>query len=125
MNLPPLTAAQYREEIVADKQNCVLVFSKETCKVCAKLEPTIVKLADEYQKSDNLDFYTMNVLDDECNEIFKSMDLVGVPQTVFIKEGAVKEALPGSLSEDILRSELEDMLRPKKGWGARLKGFFS
>lgn len=124
MNLPPLTAAGFEEAVNQDKETCIIVFSKESCKVCARLEPTIVKIAKDYETSDQLNFYSMDVLDEGAKAIFKSWQLVGVPQTVFIKNGEFQEALPGALDEKILRKEINDMLNPKPTLGQRLKGFF-
>lgn len=123
-NLTLIEEGQYRNIIEKKEENCLVVFSKETCSVCKKLEPVITKIAGEYEGNDELNFYTMDVKNDGSKKVFKELNLVGVPQTVFIKEGEVKETLPGALSEPILRSEIDDLLNPKQGLGAKLKGFF-
>lgn len=123
-NLVALDSAGYREAVDEKNETCLVVFSKESCAVCKKLEPNISKVALSYENDDTVKFYAMDVKDEETKKIFKSMQLVGVPQTVFIKEGKVHETLPGALSEDILRKEINDMLNPKQGFGAKLKGLF-
>ena len=124
MDLPLLTGAGFDKAVNQDKETCIIVFSKESCNVCARLEPTIVKISKDFETSDELNFYTMDVLDDDAKRIFKSWQLVGVPQTVFIKEGEFVEAFPGALDESILRKEIDRMLHPKEGLGAKLKKLF-
>lgn len=121
-DLPVIDATTYRQ--VEANEACLVVFTKETCGVCKKLEPTMVKVANDYKDNDELNFYVMDVKDAESKKIFKELSLVGVPQTVFIKDGQVKETLPGAISEDILRKEIDDLLHPKEGFGAKLKGLF-
>lgn len=124
MNLPLLSAEDFEKVVKEDKKTCIIVFAKATCNVCARLKPTIEKIAKDYEKSDELSFYSMDVLEEHSRKIFKSWQLVGVPQTVFIKNGEFQEALPGALDEKILRKEIEDMLHPKPSFAQRLKNFF-
>lgn len=123
MNLPPLTGHDF-EQIQADKENCLIVFSKEGCKVCARLEPTMVNIAKDYEGDNDFHIYTMNVLDPSSRELFKSWQLVGVPQTAFIKDGVFKEALPGAIDEVIMRREIKNLIDPPKGLLGKLKNLW-
>lgn len=123
-NLTLISEEGYRDLTSNKKENCIVVFSKETCSVCKKLEPVVSKIAGEYVDSDELSFYTMDVKEAGSKKVFKELNLVGVPQTVFIREGEVKETLPGALNELILRNEIDDLLHPKQGLGNKLKAFF-
>ena len=55
---------------------------------------------------------------------FKSLQLMGVPQSVFFLNGELKESLPGAISESIFKKEISDMLNPKKGFMSKVKGLF-
>ena len=55
---------------------------------------------------------------------FKSLQLMGVPQSVFFLNGEMKESLPGAISESIFKKEINDMINPKKGFLGKLKGLF-
>lgn len=123
MEIEKITKAQF-DGIVADQENCFLIFTKENCKVCAKLAPIIEKIADEYRDSNEMHFYNMEIHDPEARALFKGWELVGVPQTCIIKNGVYQEALPGALTEDIYRKEIDTLLGRKRGFGAKLKDLF-
>ena len=71
-----------------------------------------------------VNFYTMDVKTQDGLAVFKSLQLMGVPQSVFFYEGELKESLPGALSESIFKKEINDMLNPQKGFIGKLKGLF-
>lgn len=124
MNLEQIDSRQFEERIRQDNETAIVVFTKETCKVCKRLAPHMEKIAADYENDDSLNFYEMNVLDPEVKVIFKSMQLVGVPQSVFFKDGTYFDALPGALDEKIIRKEIRDMINPKKSLGDKVKGLF-
>lgn len=124
MEIPMITIQQY-QEIVDDKEKCFLIFTKQKCSVCARLMPNIEKLADEYASHDDMHFYNMEIHDPDARALFKSWNLVGVPQTCIINDGEFQEALPGALDPNIYRDEINKLLGiQKKGFGAKLKSLF-
>ena len=124
MEIPMITIQQY-QEIVDDKEKCFLIFTKQKCSVCARLMPNIEKLADEYASRDDMHFYNMEIHDPDARALFKSWNLVGVPQTCIINDGDFQEALPGALDPNIYRDEINKLLGiQKKGFGAKLKSLF-
>lgn len=125
MNISEMDQALFDERIQNNKETCIIVFSKESCNVCRKLEPIVDKLAAEYTAENKpVQFYHMDVLQPDARKIFKSWKLVGVPQTVFIREGEYVDALPGALNEAILRKEIDVLINPKESFVDRLKGLF-
>lgn len=122
MNLPQITAEQFEKIIKENKETCVIVFSKETCSVCKQLAPVAEKMASQFEGEVN--FYGMDVKTEDGLATFKSLQLMGVPQSVFFLEGEQKESLPGALSESIFKKEINDMIHPKKGLLGKLKGLF-
>lgn len=123
MNLTPATGEDFKR-IEAAEETCIIVFSKDGCKVCARLEPTMDKIAADYKDSSEVRFYSMNVLEPSSRALFKSWQLVGVPQTALIKDGEFREALPGAIDEGVLRKEIKHLINPPQGFMAKLKGIF-
>ena len=109
MEIPMITISQYND-IVADKEKCFLIFTKQKCSVCARLMPNMQKI---------------EIHDPDARSLFKSWNLVGVPQTCIINDGEFQEALPGALDPNIYRDEINKLLGiQKKGFGAKLKSLF-
>ena len=46
MEIPMITISQYND-IVADKEKCFLIFTKQKCSVCARLMTNMQKIAVE------------------------------------------------------------------------------
>ncbi len=126
MEIPMITIQQYND-IVAEKEKCFLIFTKQNCSVCGRLMPNMQKIADEYSaEHPEMHFYNMEIHDPDARALFKSWNLVGVPQTCIINDGEFQEALPGALDPNIYRDEINKLLGiQKKGFGAKLKSFFS
>ena len=122
MNLPLINGEQYEQIIKENKETCIIVFSKETCSVCKQLAPVAEKMASQFERQVN--FYTMDVKTTDGLATFKSLQLMGVPQSVFFLNGELKESLPGAISESIFKKEISDMLNPKKGFMSKVKGLF-
>lgn len=126
MNIPEMNQAVYDKAIKEDKETCVIVFTKESCNVCKKLEPVVDRVAEEYKAAGKpVNFYHMDVLQPDSRKIFKSWDLVGVPQSVFIREGEFVDALPGALNGAVLKKEIDSLINPKQSFLERVKGIFS
>ena len=122
MNLPQITAEQFEQITKENKETCIVVFSKETCSVCKQLAPVAEKMAAQFEGQAN--FYGMDVKTPDGLATFKSLQLMGVPQSVFFLQGEMKESLPGAISESIFKKEINDMINPKKGLLGKLKGMF-
>lgn len=123
VELKRLDRAEY-EKVVGRQENCFITFTKQNCQICERLKPTLEKIADEYTGSDAIHFYNMEINDPEARDIFKGWQLVGVPQTVIMKNGTYQEALPGALDAAIYRTEVNKLLGKKQGFGAKLKSLF-
>lgn len=122
INLPQINGEQFEEITKQKKETCIVVFSKETCSVCKQLAPIAEKMASQFEGEVN--FYGMDVKTEDGLATFKSLELMGVPQSVFFLNGEFQQALPGALSESIFKKEINDMLHPKKGFMDKLKGMF-
>ena len=76
-------------------------------------------------KTQLLNFYNIDVHTEDGLALFKSLKLIGVPQSVFFKEGVQNEAIPGAINQTIIRKELADILGEKpQGFMGKLKGLF-
>lgn len=122
MNLPLINGEQFEQITKENKETCIVVFSKETCSVCKQLAPVAEKMAAQFEGQVN--FYTMDVKTSDGLAVFKSLQLMGVPQSVFFLNGELKESLPGAISESIFKKEINEMLNPKKGILGKIKGLF-
>lgn len=74
MEIPMITISQYND-IVADKEKCFLIFTKQKCSVCARLMPNMQKIADEYASHPEMHFYNMEIHDPDARSLFKSWNL--------------------------------------------------
>ena len=122
MNLPLINGEQFEQITKENKETCIVVFSKETCSVCKQLAPVAEKMAAQFEGQVN--FYTMDVKTSDGLAVFKSLQLMGVPQSVFFLNGELKESLPGAISESIFKKEISNMLNPKTGFMGKIKGLF-
>ena len=122
MNLPLINGEQFEQITKENKETCIVVFSKETCSVCKQLAPVAEKMAAQFEGQVN--FYTMDVKTTDGLAVFKSLQLMGVPQSVFFLNGELKESLPGAISESIFKKEINDMLNPKTGFMGKITGLF-
>ena len=121
-NLPQINAEQFNQITQENKETCIVVFSKETCSVCKQLAPVAEKMAALFEGQVN--FYSMDVKTADGLATFKSLQLMGVPQSVFFLNGEMKQSRPGALRESIFKKEINDMINPKKGLLGKLKGLF-
>ena len=122
MNLPLINGEQFEQITKENKETCIVVFSKETCSVCKQLAPVAEKMAAQFEGQVN--FYTMDVKTTDGLAVFKSLQLMGVPQSVFFLNGEMQQSLPGAISESIFKKEINEMLNPKKGLLSKIKGIF-
>ena len=121
-NLPQINGEQFEKITKENKETCIVVFTKETCSVCKQLAPIAEKMAAQFEGQVN--FYGMDVKTEDGLATFKSLQLMGVPQSVFFLNGELQESLPGAISESIFRKEINDMLHPKKSFMDKIKGIF-
>lgn len=124
MDLPKINGEEFQKITSENKETCVIIFSKESCSVCKQLAPVVEKVAASYEAEGTVKFYSMDVKTDDGLATFKSLQLMGVPQSVFFLEGEMKDSLPGALSESILKKEIENMIHPKTGFFGKLKSLF-
>ncbi len=122
MSMININAEEFDKIIKDDQETCVMVFHKESCSVCQHLVPVAEKVSGEFEGK--IKFYSLSVSDPEILARFKEMKLLGVPQTVFIDKGTKKEALPGNISDEIIRKETKHLLSSGKGFFGKLKSMF-
>lgn len=125
MNLEHITAQEYDQIINEEKKTCVVVFTKPTCSVCKELAPMMEEVAKEYENDTRINFYNIDVATEDGLALFKSLKLIGVPQSVFFKEGQQNEAIPGAINQKIIRTEIAAVLGEKpQGFMGKLKSLF-
>ena len=121
MSLIKISADEF-DKVLESKETCVMIFSKETCSVCKTLAPIAEKVSEEFKNQ--IKFYSLTVSDPETLLRFRDLKLLGVPQTVFFLKGEKDTALPGGLTEAILKKETKKLLNSSKGFLGKLKSMF-
>ena len=121
MSLIKISADEF-DKILESKETCVMIFSKETWSVCKTLAPIAEKVSEEFKNQ--IKFYSLTVTDPETLLKFRELKLLGVPQTVFFLKGEKDTALPGGLTEAILKKETKKLLNSSKGFLGKLKSIF-
>ncbi|TGE37373.1 thioredoxin [Desulfosporosinus fructosivorans] len=106
MELSRLDAKTF-DEIIYDKaENCLVVFSRKTCHVCAEVVPMVEGISENYK--DKLGFYYVD--SEEQRDLYNRFSLRGVPQLLFFKDGEYQFKLAGKVEEEELEEKIAELL---------------
>ncbi len=79
------------EEIIYDEQeNCLVLFSRKTCPICATVSKKLKQLEEEYT---DIPFYHID--SESESELMNRFRLKGVPQVLFFSQGNETKRLSG------------------------------
>ncbi|TEB12370.1 thioredoxin family protein [Pelotomaculum propionicicum] len=106
MELKNLNAVTFEEIVYDNCENCLVVFSRKTCHVCAEVVPMVEETAEKYK--DKLGFYHVDV--EEQKDLYNRFSLRGVPQLLFFKDGEYQYKLAGKVEEEQLEEKIEELL---------------
>jgi len=106
MELKSLNAATFEEIIYDNCENCLVVFSRKTCHVCAEVVPMVEEVAEMYK--DKLGFYYVDV--EKEKGLYNRFSLRGVPQLLFFKDGEYQGKLSGEVEEEQLEEKIAEVL---------------
>jgi len=106
MELKNLNSVSFEEIVYDNCENCLVVFSRKTCHVCAEVVPMVEEVAEKYQ--DKFSFYYVDV--EEQKDLYNRFSLRGVPQLLFFKDGEYQGKLAGKVEEERLEEKIEELL---------------
>jgi len=99
------------EKKIKNKENFVLVVTQEGCSHCKNFNPTVKKVANNY----NIKIYDLNLTklsDEESKKISTIANISGTPTTIFYKNGEEESTLNrinGETSEKNLINKLKKL----------------
>jgi len=106
MELKNLNAVTFEEIVYDNCENCLVVFSRKTCHVCAEVVPMVEEIAEKYK--DKFGFYRVD--SEEQRDLYNRFSLRGVPQLLFFKDGEYQGKLAGKVEEEQLEEKIEELL---------------
>ena len=83
------------DEIMDKGETCLVLLSREDCKVCKRVHPKLDELEKEYP---NYPFYLVDV-EEQTNRLVQ-FHLKGVPQTLFLVDGVMRRVITGNAETD-------------------------
>ncbi|MCD6384122.1 MAG: thioredoxin [Thermoplasmata archaeon] len=93
------------EEALRRGENLILDLWAEWCAPCKKLEPIFEELAHQYKGT--VRFYKLNV--DHYPQVAMKYGVMGIPTTLFFKDGAPAGRLVGLLPKSIFMSKIHEL----------------
>jgi thioredoxin 1 len=97
----------FEDEVLKSSSPVVVDFWAPWCGPCHTIAPITKKLAEEYQGQ--LKFCKLNV--DENRLASQKYQVMSIPMLLFFKDGKVIDQSLGAVSESLLRSKAEALLR--------------
>lgn len=108
-NIKVIAAADYETEVTRAGQPVVVDYFATWCGPCKTLAPRLDQLAGEFR--DRIKFVAVNI--DAASDLTQQLNVTGVPTLFFVgADGKVAATTEGAVSSEILRSKLEQLLRP-------------
>ena len=106
MQLPKLDRATFEERIFETKENCLVIFTRKTCRECKVIVPMLEEMADSYLNAP-FNFYSVDV--EEQVPLFKRFSLRGVPSILFFSKGEHQGKLAGMVEEEQVIEKIEEI----------------
>ena len=106
MELLKLDIDSFEEKIFKNGENCLVIFSRKTCKECKVIVPMLEELQESYT-DDSFGFYRVDV--EEQVPLYKRFPLKGVPSVLFFSKGEKIGKLAGMIDEDDVTEKIEEL----------------
>ena len=101
-----VTDASFDKAFEAHNRAEMVEFFASWCPHCKRMEPTVNRLAKEYDGKANV----LAVDVDEAPMASRKFGISGVPTFLFVKNGKVMESISGEQSENDLRQKMDSLL---------------
>lgn len=106
MSLLHLTDANFKKEILEDKQLALVDFFATWCGPCKMVAPIIEELAKEYEGKVKIAKLDVELAQD----IATQYSVMSVPTFLFFKNGKVLEQTVGALSKQQFKKKIDSLL---------------
>jgi len=106
MELLKLDLDSFEERIFKNGEDCLVIFSRKTCKDCKVIVPMLEEMADSYTDG-SFNFYRVDV--EEQVPLYKRFPLKGVPSILFFSKGEKLGKLAGQIEEDDIVEKIEEL----------------
>lgn len=90
-------------ELVLNGDKCLVMFSRKTCPVCAKVRPKLLDLEPDYK---DVPFYNVDVV--AYPNLQAKYRLKGVPHVLLFEDGEPVKRLTGNHDEDDYADMIEE-----------------
>lgn len=104
-----MTAESFETIVVQRGEPCLVLFSRDNCPLCDTVHPILEELSTEEGLAGSFGFYEVDVTTDR--ELFKRLNLKGVPQVLFFKDGKNVGRKMGAKSMGEYLSMIRSMMR--------------
>ena len=106
-NVTPIQGDMFQSEVVKSSQPVVVDFYADWCGPCKMIEPTVHKLADEYQGKVKF----VKVDTDANQELAMQFGIMSIPTVMFFSHGKVEDIVIGAVPAQVLKSKVDSLLR--------------
>ena len=106
MELLKLDIDSFEERIFKNGENCLVIFSRKTCKECKIIVPMLEELQESYADG-SFNFYRVDV--EEQVPLYKRFPLKGVPSVLFFGQGQKLGKLAGMIEEEDVLEKIEEL----------------
>lgn len=100
-----VTDASFDKAFEAHNRAEMVEFFASWCPHCKRMEPTVNRLAKEYDGKANV----LAVDVDESPRTSRKFGILGVPTFLFVKNGKLVESVSGERSENDLRQKMDNL----------------
>lgn len=106
MNMKQIKSNEFQMEVLESKVPVLVDFSASWCGPCQMMGPVLEQMAAEYEGKAKI----VKVDIDESMDLAQKYQIMSVPNMIFFKEGAPKDAVVGAVPAAYLKEKLEQLL---------------
>ena len=99
-------SAEFQQEVLESKVPVLVDFSATWCGPCQMMGPVLDQMAAEYEGKAKI----VKVDIDQSMDLAQKYQIMSVPNMIFFKDGAPKDAVVGAVSAAYLKEKLDKLL---------------
>ena len=101
-----LKSAEFQQEVLESKVPVLVDFSATWCGPCQMMGPVLDQMAAEYEGKAKI----VKVDIDQSMDLAQKYQIMSVPNMIFFKDGAPKDAVVGAVPAAYLKEKLDKLL---------------